>query len=124
MNGRKEMVVVFRDEKKDVLLQRAGDAWAFVSGEMGARERPERAAVRVAEQTFGAVPQIGSYLGATKYTTEGVIVERHVFVVPLKHALERLAEHEHMKLYPLAEVKKLKLNEGDTKVLGMLEKML
>lgn len=124
MNGRKEAVVIFRDEKKDVLLQQVGEGWAFVSGEMGAHEPPERAALRVAEQTFGAVPQIGSYLGATKHTDNGVIVERHVFVVPLKHSIERLAEHEHMKLYPLAELKKLRLSEADAKVFGMLEKML
>lgn len=131
--GRRVVVVVFYDEKGNVLLQnrkrisKRGEEWGFYGGGIEKGETFEATFKRELKEELGYQTNDFKYIGdCANKLDDGYIVDRKVFITKIPENISELkdGEGDGYKTFSINKAKKLKLVPGDTKVLDMLEDYL
>jgi len=129
---RKVALIIFYDENKKILLQdrkrisRVGEEWGFFGGEIEENETPEQAIIRETKEELNFDLKEYKFIGEFKNkVNEGLIIDRFVFIAPLKDNLSKFEqlEGEKMQLFLLEEIEKLKMVLGDELVVQELKQI-
>lgn len=133
MRIRKVALIVFYDAKKRILLQdrkgisKRGAKWGYFGGGIEDGESPEEAVIRETKEELNFDLKDHKFIGIFKNKVdEDLIVERYVFISPLKDKLSKFKqiEGEGMQLFTLDRAKIAKKVAGDDLVIKKLEEIL
>jgi 8-oxo-dGTP diphosphatase len=132
MFKRRVAVIIFYDEKKKILLQdrhsirKFGEEWGFFGGGIEDGETPQEAVVRETLEELDYPLVTCAFLKEIHYVTNDFDVTMYAFIAPLEDKLKKFHQKEGvgMKLFSIAQAKKLKLVPTDYLVLHALRTML
>lgn len=132
MEERKVSMMVFYDKKKRILLQgrknisKRGEEWGFFGGGIEKGETPEQALKREIKEELDYELEEFKFFKMDEPRIYGNLrVTCYVFTAPLPDISRfRQSEGDSMKLFAIRDAKKLKLVEGDYRILNALESRL
>jgi len=124
-------LIIFFDKEKRILLQdrkaiaKYGEEWGFFGGGIEPGETKEQALIRETKEELSIELSDYKYIGTVPidFPDEGVYVEGNIFIASLKDRRSQMdqKEGEGMRMFSIAEARKLKMVSGDLKVLDLLE---
>ncbi|MGB9692721.1 MAG: (deoxy)nucleoside triphosphate pyrophosphohydrolase, partial [Candidatus Sumerlaeaceae bacterium] len=97
-----------------------GGFWEFPGGKVEEGETPEAALKREFFEEFGALVEVGSFLGSNTHEYDHVIIELIGYEVSLLGAISRMDAHECMAWVPIADLEFYDLAPADEFLKGFL----
>lgn len=106
-------------------ISKWGEEWGFFSGAVESGETPEQAVIRETQEELTYKLSDYRFIETIEYPfVAGGVVSRSVFIAPLGDKFQYFQQKEgrNMQFFTFKEARKLKMVDGDDKVLDCLEK--